>query len=255
MTKHISSAAAIIIVGDELLRGSTIDTNGPYLARRLSKRGMRVREIRNVGDSEEAIASAVLSMSGQNDWVLVVGGLGPTHDDVTALGIARGFDLEMAPNEAAIASLASYHAPEQIPAGRLEGAKLPVGAQVYPDLISGSCGFKLRNVIALPGDPTIVKHLWESVAPMFEDSPPLVECSLKASLLEHEVSVPLRDVQARHAEVQIGCYPYFPACGASLNFVLRSTSAAALGRCKADLQDMLSHIVDSARSARVLCQS
>jgi molybdenum cofactor synthesis domain-containing protein len=231
--------ACLIAVGSELLSGTTIDVNGPYIARRLKDLGINLREVRVVGDSVEAVAAAVRSTAARRRWVFVTGGLGPTHDDVTASGIAAAFGVPIEEHPDAIRSLREYHEPAEIPAGRLPAARLPRGCVVLPDSISGAAGFRLHNVFALPGVPDIAQHLFERAAAELPRGVPLHETSIRAALMESDVAAELRELQVRHPTVQIGCYPYFGDSQPNVTLILRSPGAAALARCEADLRAVL----------------
>lgn len=236
-------SAAILVVGDELLSGSTRDETGMLIASRLKQLGLLVTEMRIVPDDVAAIASAVRCLKQEHQWLLVSGGLGPTHDDVTASGIAAALDLPVTTNEEARQILAAHHSPSEIPAGRLPAICLPQGCRVLPDLISGAAGFKVDNVIALPGMPVIVASLLDTLEPILCDGPPICESSLKICLLESDITATLNAAQQRHPAVRIGSYPYFGSRDMGVNIVLRSSNEAALAACKSDLEDALRTVV------------
>src|SRR5690242_15438927 len=164
MQANECQTAAVMIVGDEILLGSTKDKNGPCVARRLGSLGIKVCEMRYVGDSIASIVRALRQLQRRYDWIVVAGGLGPTHDDLTARGVADAFNVGLVENPLALASLRNYHNPSAVPAGRLPAVNLPEGCEVLPDLISGACGFKLRNVFVLPGQPEVMAQLLELAA-------------------------------------------------------------------------------------------
>jgi molybdenum cofactor synthesis domain-containing protein len=235
---HLQVDATLIIVGDELLCGSTNDSNGYYIIRRLRELGIELREIRVVGDDLDVISVAVRGAHAERRWVFVVGGLGPTHDDLTAAGIAGAFGAPLEMHPEALRALGEHHAPGKIPEGRRAAALLPTGCHVFPDLVSGASGFLFRNVIALPGDPVVAPQLFELVAAHLRGIV-LRESSVKAPLLESDLTEELRALQAAHPAVRIGCYPYFGASEASVNVVLRSRCDGALARCESDLRRRL----------------
>jgi molybdenum cofactor synthesis domain-containing protein len=244
MQTNECQTAAIIIVGDEILLGSTNDKNGPCAARRLGSLGIKVCEMRYVGDDIASIVTALRRLHRRYDWVVVAGGLGPTHDDLTAQGVADAFSVSLVENSAALASLRNYHDPSPVPAGRLPAVNLPAGCEVLPDLISGACGFKLRNVFVLPGQPEVMAQLLELATSQISGGPPLLESSLRAPLLEHEISAPLRQVQDRHPRVNIGSYPYFQPEGVFVNLVIRSKDKVALEHCRSELSEVLRKLTD-----------
>jgi molybdenum cofactor synthesis domain-containing protein len=239
-----------MIVGDEILLGSTNDKNGPCAARRLGSLGIKVCEMRYVGDDIASIVATLRQLHHQYDWVVVAGGLGPTHDDLTAEGVANAFDVSLVEHPLALASLKNYHDPSPVPAGRLAAINLPAGCEVLPDLISGACGFKLRNVFVLPGQPEVMAQLLELATSEIGGGPPLLESSLRAPLVEHEITSPLREVQMRHPRVSIGSYPYFQPEGVFVNLVIRSKDRVALDHCRAELSEVLKKL--TARGGAVI---
>jgi molybdenum cofactor synthesis domain-containing protein len=236
--------AAVMIVGNEILLGSTNDKNGPCVARRLGSLGIKVCEIRYVGDHIASIVGALRQLQRWYDWIVVAGGLGPTHDDLTAQGVASAFNVGLVEHPLALASLRNYHDPSPVPAGRLPAVNLPQGCEVLPDLISGACGFKLRNVFVLPGQPEVMSQLLELATAQMSGGPPLLESSLRAPLLEHEIAAPVREVQTRHPRVEIGSYPYFQPQGVFVNLVIRSKDKVALEHCQSELRDVLKKLMD-----------
>jgi molybdenum cofactor synthesis domain-containing protein len=236
--------AAVMIIGDEILLGSTNDKNGPCVARRLGSLGIKVCEMRYVGDDIASIVAALRPLHRRYDWVVVAGGLGPTHDDLTAQGVANAFNVSLVEHPLALASLRNYHDPSPVPAGRLPAVNLPAGCEVLPDMISGACGFKLHNVFVLPGQPEVMAQLLELATTQIAGGPPLLESSLRAPLLEHEIASPLREVQTRHPRVAIGSYPYFQPEGVFVNLVIRSKDKVALEHCRSELSELLKKLMD-----------
>lgn len=242
--------ATIIVIGDEVVSGAIADVNGPKIARSLGAAGVVVREIVAVPDDVAAISDAVRRASSVRQWVVTSGGLGATHDDVTAFAIAKAFRREIQGNPEALRALQNHHAPAAVPCARLACAQLPEGATALPELVSGACAFRLENVIALPGMSEIVEHLMERIAQEISGGAPLHEDSIKLALLEEDLADTLRQVQLSNPDVRIGSYPYYGSLEAHVNVVLRSTNRNALDRCRAELEGKVTAIFGTRGSVR-----
>jgi len=237
--KRNRPSAGIIIVGNEILRAPASDQNARYMTQRLTERGICVREIRIVEDEIYALAGAIEGMRCAYDWVFVAGGLGPTHDDVTAAAVARALRRPLLHHPDAVRLLADYHAPEPIPESRRSVTRMPEGCHVLPDLIGGAGGFQVDNVVVLPGVPTVAHRMFEHALARLLGGTPVVESALRAELLETEIELELRQIQLRFPTVQIGCYPYFAAARASVNIILRAEDAAVLDACREEVRATL----------------
>jgi molybdenum cofactor synthesis domain-containing protein len=227
--------ATVVVIGDEVVSGATTDVNGPRIARHLTEAGITVREIIAVPDDIAAIAGAVRRASASRKWVVTSGGLGSTHDDVTAVAIARAFGRELKGNAEALLALQNHHAPSDVPCARLACAQLPDGATALPELVSGACAFRIANVVALPGTVEIVEHLLDRLGAELSGGAPLHEESVKVAMLEEELADSLREIQQKNPAVRIGSYPYYGSVEAHVNVVLRSADKDSLERCRAEL--------------------
>lgn len=231
--------AAIVVVGDELLSGSVVDVNGPRIAEALRGIGIVLKELRIIGDDHGNIARVVRELRQRHTWVFVVGGLGPTHDDCTACGVADSFGLPLVPHQDAVRLLEQHHAPAPVPPGRLPATYLPGGCTVLPDLISGAAGFRIDNVIALPGVPEIAASLLGIALSHLPHGVVLAETAIKVRLMEPEIAADLGQIQEKYPAVKIGCYPYFGQACTGVNLVLRSENEALLSSCASDLRKAL----------------
>jgi molybdenum cofactor synthesis domain-containing protein len=244
-------SAAIVLVGDELLTGQVHEANSTVVAARLREHGIQVAEIRVVADDRRAIAGAVSALSLSQDWVFICGGLGPTHDDVTAPAVAEALGVPLEVHVQAKQLLEQYHAPAPVPEGRLATTLLPASSIVIPDRISGTSGFRIENVIALPGVPDVLSWMLDNACAHLPQGRTLCESSLRAEVMEPDIAADLRAVQMRYPNVKIGCYPYFSSTVPSVNIVLRSLNRAALTACECDIRSVLDLAVSHAVAKRL----
>lgn len=233
------SGAALLIVGNEILSGSVADTNAPFVASCLENHGLPVREIRVLPDEPQAIAAAIRAARRRRQWVVVTGGLGPTPDDVTAAGVALALHRTLVTHEAAVACLEQHHAPGSVPVARLTCARLPEGSTALPELISGSCGFLVDNIIALPGAPELVRHLIDGVLAQIAGGPPSFETCLRVTCREEDITATLHAAQQRHPSLSIGSYPYYGSDAARVNIVVKGQCKASVSQCGKELADAL----------------
>lgn len=240
--KQGSPTAAILLIGDELLLDPKMDLNGPFLSQRLLQLGIRTREIRVLPDRSFEIEEAVLSLRSRHTYVFAIGGLGPTHDDVTAAAVAAAFGVPREPNPAAIAMLQSFHLSENVPASRMPTARIPKGAEVIDDPISGSPGFYIENVFVMAGSPEVLQCMFRSITHLLGRGPPLHSRSVKIVALESEVAGDLAIAQREFPDVEIGSYPYFPQDSPAVNVVIRSRDLNLLQACMHLLRARLAHL-------------
>jgi len=204
-----SPVAAVVIIGNEILSGRTRDANLSYLARKLGDAGIPVREARIVGDEAGAIVAAVNELRTRFTHVFTTGGIGPTHDDITARTVARAFGVAFERHREAERRLRSYYEPEKINEARLSMADMPVGVELIDNPVSVAPGFRLDNVYVLPGVPKILEAMVDELIPRLVGGRPLVSRALTVFCAEGELADPLATLQARFAGVDIGSYPFF----------------------------------------------
>ena len=222
--------AAMIVIGDELLSGRTRDANTPHLAQALEKIGIRLREVRIVPDETEAIVEAVRALSAVHDHVFTSGGIGPTHDDITADAVARAFDRPIEINPEAHARLAAFYEARGIemnPA-RLRMARMPAGARLIDNPVSAAPGFSIENVHVMAGVPSIFREMLAGLLPRLTGGAPLLVRGFLLRRPEGEIAAALGAIAAAHPDVAIGSYPSFRADGHETRIVLRSALPAAL---------------------------
>lgn len=233
--------AAMLTIGDEILTGRTRDANLPHLAVALVDKGIRLREARVVPDVHAEIVAAVKALRARYTHVFTSGGIGPTHDDITADAVAAAFGVPIDVREDARAILATNYAnPEvELNAARLRMARIPEGATLIDNPISKAPGFSLGNVHVMAGIPVIFAAMLEGLLPRLTGGPRLLSVALRAPLPEGELAAPLGAIAAAHPEVSIGCYPYNVGGRFGANLVARGTDPAALAAAEHALVAMI----------------
>ncbi|SFD02060.1 competence/damage-inducible protein A [Tropicimonas isoalkanivorans] len=220
--------AAMLVIGDEILSGRTRDSNMHHLAGELTKRGIRLTEVRVVPDDRKAIIDAVRALSEACDWVFTSGGIGPTHDDITADCIAEAFGVPLDVREDARALLAAHASARgnELNEARLRMARIPEGATLIDNPISAAPGFTLNNVHVMAGVPTIFEAMVAGVLPTLAGGTPLLSQSLTIRRPEGEVAAPLRTLAEEFADLSVGSYPFVRDGAYGTNIVIRGTDAS-----------------------------
>lgn len=237
MTKA-NPTAAMLVIGDEVLSGRTRDANTSHLATELTAMGVALREARVVADEPDAIADAVNALRVRYDYVFTSGGIGPTHDDITAESVAAAFGVPIGVRDDARAILEAYYPPGDLNEARLRMARIPDGASLILNPISQAPGFRLENVFVMAGVPEIFKTMLQSAMPEITGGAATLSWALRAPLPEGDIAVPLGEVAVRHPDVSTGCYPFYrPGMGVTL--VARSSDRTALEAAVADLRAMM----------------
>jgi molybdenum cofactor synthesis domain-containing protein len=236
MAKERIWTAGLLVIGDEILSGRTQDRNIAQIALWLNLQGIRLNEVRVVPDVIARIAGAVNALRAQNDYLFTTGGIGPTHDDVTVDAIAAALDLPVVVHPKARAILEAYYASRGgATETRLRMARVPQGAELIENRMSGAPGIRIGNIFILAGVPHIATAMLDSLNGTLEGGKPLLSRTIGCWTPESEVADILRAVEARHAQCQIGSYPFFREGRVGADFVVRSTDEAALGACVEDL--------------------
>lgn len=221
--------AAMLVIGDEILSGRTQDTNSNHLAKNLTEIGIDLRETRVVGDDPAQIINAVNALRSQFDHVFTSGGIGPTHDDITADCIAKAFGVGIDIREDARAILASHYAnPADLNQMRLRMARIPDGATLIDNPVSKAPGFRIGNTYVMAGVPTVFHAMLASILPDLTGGTPLLSVSVRIDQPEGQVAGPLAKIAAQHPDVSIGSYPFIQDGKFGSNLVARSTDKALL---------------------------
>ena len=221
--------AAMVVIGDEILSGRTRDSNAHHLAQVMTEIGVKLTEVRMVGDEQDEIVSAINALRERNDHVFTSGGIGPTHDDITADAVAAAFGVHIDVRDDALAILKDRYAKmgTEINEARLRMARIPDGAVLIENPISGAPGFSLGNVHVMAGVPVIFEAMLESIRPSIQGGPPVLSHSFRCLIGEGDLAVPLGKVAKEYPDVSMGSYP-FGGRGAML--VLRSPDRVRLGQ-------------------------
>ena len=242
MSNPVTSApvtAALVIIGNEILSGRTRDANLPYIASKLNEIGIRLAEVRVVGDFEDQIVAAVNACRSSHAYVFTTGGIGPTHDDITAHAIAKAFGLPIERNQDAVALLSRYYDPRDLNEARLSMAEMPVGATLIENPVSTAPGFQIGNVFVLAGVPSIMQAMFDGIKTRLKGGAPMLSRTIGCFLPEGAIADGLTALQDRHAKVEIGSYPFFRLGKFGTSLVLRSEDAALLAAAAGELRAML----------------
>ncbi|WP_425107312.1 competence/damage-inducible protein A [Ancylobacter sp.] len=232
--------AAVLVIGDEILSGRTKDRNIGYIAEYLTAVGVDVREVRVVPDVEEEIVGAVNALRARYSYVFTTGGIGPTHDDITADSVAKAFGVGIDIDPRARAMLLEYIKPEDLNEARLRMARIPHGAELVENPVSKAPGFWIGNVIVMAGVPTIMQAMLDQVAPKLKTGVRMLSQTVRADAREGDVGGPLGEIAKANPEVSIGSYPFMGEDGRpNTNLVLRSRDAAKLAAAVAQVEAMV----------------
>ncbi len=223
-------SAAMLVIGDEILSGRTRDANMHYLAGQLTERGIDLKEVRVVSDDREAIITATKALSGNYDHVFTSGGIGPTHDDITADCIAAAFGAHIDVRDDARALLQAHYdrSGQELNAARLRMARIPDGATLIDNPVSTAPGFTLGNVHVMAGVPSVCQAMVASILPTLTGGAPLLSRTLRLMRGEGDLAGPLGQFAADHPELSVGSYPFQKDGIYGSNIVVRGTDAAAL---------------------------
>ncbi|HET9428892.1 MAG TPA: molybdopterin-binding protein [Allosphingosinicella sp.] len=232
--------AALLVIGDEILSGRTQDRNVSPIAIWLNLQGIRLSEVRVVPDEMDRIAEAVNALRSTNDYLFTTGGIGPTHDDITVDAIARALDVPVVIHPKARATLEAYYeARGGLTEARLRMARVPEGAELIDNPMSGAPGIRLGNIFILAGVPHIAAIMLEALSGRLEGGRPLLSRTIGCWAPESEVAELLAETERAHPGCQIGSYPFFREGRVGANFVIRSTDQNTLDDCRAELLERL----------------
>jgi molybdenum cofactor synthesis domain-containing protein len=228
--------AGLVVIGDEILSGRTQDRNIAQIALWLNLQGIRLAEVRVVGDTAAAIVEAVNALRARNDYLFTTGGIGPTHDDITVDAIAEALGVPVVVHPRARAMLEAYYASRGgVTEARLRMARVPEGAELIENRMSGAPGIRWGNVFMMAGVPHITAMMLDALSGTLEGGKPLLSETVGCWVAESEVADLLRATEKAHPACQIGSYPFFREGKVGANFVIRSTERAALEACRDDL--------------------
>jgi molybdenum cofactor synthesis domain-containing protein len=230
--------AAVLLIGDEILSGRTKDKNLGFIADYLVSLGIDLKEARCVADDEGDIVAAVNALRARYTYVFTTGGIGPTHDDITADAIAKAFQVPIGHHPRAVDVLTRYfkeigREPNE---ARLRMARVPQGATLIENSVSKAPGFRIENVFVMAGVPKVMNAMMEAIAPTLDKGIPMLSRTVALQGGEGDVAKPLGEIQARYADVFIGSYPFEGATGFATNLVVRSRNPDALAKAEAEVK-------------------
>ena len=230
--------AAMLVIGDEILSGRTRDANMHQLAQELTKAGIDLKEVRVVSDDPDAIQAAVRDLSKAYDQVFTSGGIGPTHDDITADNVALAFDTPIDVRDDARALLQAHYDRQGVEfnEARMRMARIPDGATLIENPISVAPGFTIQNVHVMAGVPNIFQAMVASVLPGLTGGEPLTSLTVRLDRPEGEVAAGLSDIARNHPDVTVGSYPFYSGGNYGTNIVIRGRPASAVDAAMAQLR-------------------
>src|SRR6188472_721794 len=244
-TPHEVVTAALLVIGDEILSGRTKDKNIGYIAEYLTAVGIDLMEVRVVGDEEAAIVDALNALRAKYTYVFTTGGIGPTHDDITADCVAKAFGvaLELHPEVVAILKERLLKTGGELNEARLRMARIPHGASLVANKVSGAPGFWIGNVITMAGIPSVMQAMLDEVAPKLKTGTKLLSETIRADAKEGDVGTELGAIAKAHPATIIGSYPFIDEKnGPNTNIVVRSRDAGELAAVKAEVEGMLKKV-------------
>lgn len=216
--------AAMLVIGNEILSGRTKDANLAWIAEQLNELGVRLTEARVVTDVEGAIVAAVNELRARYHYVFTSGGIGPTHDDITADAVAKAFGVGIDVDPRARAILEAHYPPGELTAARLRMARIPFGAALVENPISRAPGFRIGNVIVMAGVPAIMRAMFQSIRHEIVGGDKVLSRAVGCPLPEGKIAEPLGALQRRFARLDIGSYPFFrPGGRPGTTIVFRGT--------------------------------
>tara|TARA_B100002051_G_scaffold262892_1_gene285996 strand:- start:418 stop:1170 length:753 start_codon:yes stop_codon:yes gene_type:complete len=232
--------AGIIIIGNEILSGRTKDTNTSCLALWLNSIGVKVAEVRVIPDVEDTIVNTVNSLRKKLDYIFTSGGIGPTHDDITAQSISKAFDLKYEIHKEGYKILESYYKPGEFNEGRQKMIWMPENAKLILNPTSGAPGFSVENVYCLPGVPSILKSMLGGLTNDIVGGAPILSKTISLNTVESEIASSLTKVQNNNQDTEIGSYPFFHAGKLGVSIVIRSSDQNKIDNCVSQILNFVS---------------
>ena len=239
MNKNIQVNAAIIIIGNEILSGRTQDANSSTIALWLNSLGVKVQEVRVIPDVEDVIVKTINKVRKKNNYVFTTGGIGPTHDDITAKSISKAFNVKYEVNKEAYKILENYYKQGEFNEGRQKMAWTPSQTKLISNPTSGAPGFIIGNVYCLPGVPSILKSMLGGLNNLISGGKPIVSHTINLRTVESEIAKSLTLVQDSNKDVEIGSYPFFKAGKLGVAIVIRSDEQSKIDICTSQILEFV----------------
>ena len=235
MNKKTKVNAAILIIGNEILSGRTQDTNTSTLAIWLNSIGVKVEEVRVIPDVEKTIIDTLNYFRTSYDYVFTTGGIGPTHDDITAQSVSKTFGIKYEIHKEAYKILEAYYKPGEFNEGRQKMCWMPENANLIYNPTSGAPGFSVENVFSLPGVPSILKSMLGGLTNSIVGGEPIKSHTISLKTVESEIASSLTKVQDENQDVEIGSYPFFHAGKLGVSIVIRSEDQSKIDVCNSQI--------------------
>ena len=235
MSKKTKVNAAILIIGNEILSGRTQDTNTSTLATWLNSIGVTVNEVRVIPDVEKTIIDTLNVLRKENDYVFTTGGIGPTHDDITAESVSKAFNLKYEIHKEGYKILEAYYKPGEFNEGRQKMIWMPQDAELILNPTSGAPGFTVENVFCLPGVPSILKSMLGGLKNKIVGGEPILSQTISLRTVESEIASAITKIQNKNKDIEIGSYPFFHAGKLGVSIVLRSEDQSKIDLCNSEI--------------------
>ena len=239
MTNRKEITAGIIIIGNEVLSGRTKDINTSTLAKWLNSLGIQVKEVRVIPDIETSIIETVNNLKKKFNYIFTTGGIGPTHNDITAESISKAFNLEYGFHKQAYSILEKYYKPGEFNDGRQKMAKMPTTANLILNPTSGAPGFYVENVFCLPGVPSILQSMIGGLNNKLIGGDPILSSTISLRTVESEIAKSITEIQNKYNDVEIGSYPFFKGGKLGVSIVTRSADKKKLDECYKEIIDLV----------------
>jgi len=244
-------SAALVIIGNEILAGRTQDTNTPWIAERLTDHGIVLGEVRVIPDVEAEIIHAINELRGKFDYIFTTGGIGPTHDDITADSIAKAFGVELVRDERAFKMLEEHYGIEELTPPRAKMSMIPADSQLIPNPVTAAPGFIKENVHVMAGVPRIMQAMLDHVLGTIKAGKPILSNTVACSLPESALAQDLTNLQEKYPALQMGSYPHYRGGVLGLSLVLRGTNKDDLEAATSDLIEIIKGHGDEPRALSI----
>ena len=231
--------SAILIIGNEILSGRTVDKNTSFIAKWLGDLGISVEEVKIIPDKEDVIISSLNELRKKYQYVFTTGGIGPTHDDITSESVAKAFGKKYEYNKEAYAILEKYYANSDFNEGRKKMARMPEAASLIYNKQGSAPAFSIENVFVLPGIPSYVELMLPQLKDVLISGKKIISVSVDAKIRESSVAVDLSKIQDKYPNIDIGSYPYSKEGGFGTILVMRGIDSAEINRCKEEVKEMV----------------
>jgi len=230
--------AGIIIIGNEILSGRTVDKNTSFIASWLNEKGISVEEVRAIPDKEQVIIDTVNELRNKFAYVFTTGGIGPTHDDITSESISKVFNQKYQYHQEAYKLLEDYYKNQDFNEGRKKMAKMPEHAKLIPNPKTFAAGFYVENVFVLPGVPSILQVMVPYLDKIIKNGKKILSISIDSGLRESVLADGLSEIQNRYKDIDIGSYPYFKDKPGTV-LVLRSVDEIQIQKCEIEVKKLI----------------